>query len=187
MREDCDGAFWDTVFDIVSLVVSIVEVIQDPTDSTAWLGLAGDVIDLIPGVTGVGEATRSLKIADNIGEAIDTADDIADTLDNGVDIAKIATSGTPNSIGKMGEQLAGIDPRAKTSILVNGRTRIPDALTPTTLIEVKNVKYISNTLQLRDFATYAKATGRSHVLYVRPTTKVAKTVRDAGWDIKYLW
>ena len=79
MREDCDGAFWDIVFDIVSLVVSVVEVIQNPDDSAAWLGLAGDVIDLIPGVTGVGEATRSLKIADNIGDAIDTADDIADT------------------------------------------------------------------------------------------------------------
>ena len=57
----------------------------------------------------------------------------------------------------------------------------------TGLTEVKSVKYISNTQQLRDFADYANATGRSLELYVRPTTKVAQTVIDAGWDIKYLW
>ena len=55
------------------------------------------------------------------------------------------------------------------------------------LAEVKNVKYISNTQQLRDFATYANATGRTLELYVRPTTKVAKTVISAGWNIRYLW
>lgn len=79
------------------------------------------------------------------------------------------------------------NPKAKTSIQVNGRTRIPDALTDSTLTEVKNVKYISNTSQLKDFATFAKNTGRTMDLYVRPTTKVAKTVIDAGWNIKYLW
>ena len=57
----------------------------------------------------------------------------------------------------------------------------------TGLTEVKNIKYISNTQQLRDFADYANATGRSLELYVRPTTKVAQTVIDVGWDIKYLW
>lgn len=67
------------------------------------------------------------------------------------------------------------------------RTRIPDAMTKTTLIEVKNVKYISNTQQLRDFAKFAKDTQRSIELWVRPTTRIAKTVTNAGWNIKYLW
>ena len=98
-----------------------------------------------------------------------------------------ATTGSPNSMGQAGERMAGIDQSAKQSIQVNGRTRIPDALTETTLTEVKNVKYISNTQQLRDFATYANATGRSLELWVRPTTRVARTVVDAGWHINTLW
>ena len=100
---------------------------------------------------------------------------------------KAATTGTPNSIGKAGEKMAGIDPKAKQQITINGRTRIPDALSNTTLSEVKNVKYIANTQQLRDLADFAKLTGRSMDLYVRPTTRIAKTVIDAGGNIKYLW
>ena len=97
------------------------------------------------------------------------------------------TQGTPNEVGKIGERLAGIDPTAKQTIQINGRTRIPDAMSVTTLTEVKNVKYISNTQQLRDYADYAKLTNRALELYVRPTTKVAKTVTEAGWQIKHLW
>ena len=98
-----------------------------------------------------------------------------------------ATTGSPNSMGKAGERMAGIDQSAKEPIQINGRTRIPDALTDTTLTEVKNVKYISNTQQLRDFAAFANDTGRSLELWVRPTTSIAKTVIDAGWNINYLW
>ena len=98
-----------------------------------------------------------------------------------------ATTGSPNSMGKAGERMAGIDQSAKGPIQINGRTRIPDAMTDTTLTEVKNVKYISNTQQLRDFAAFANDTGRSLELWVRPTTRIAKTVIDAGWHINYLW
>lgn len=98
-----------------------------------------------------------------------------------------ATTGTPDSMGQAGERMAGIDPNAKQSININGRTRIPDALTDSTLTEVKNVKYISNTRQLRDFADFANATGRVLDLYVRPTTKIAQTVINSGWNIHYLW
>ena len=98
-----------------------------------------------------------------------------------------ATSGTPNSMGQAGERMAGIDTSAKETIQINGRTRIPDALDAKTLTEVKNVKYISNTQQLRDFKDYAQMTNRTLKLFVRPTTKVAQTVLDAGWEIHYLW
>ena len=97
-----------------------------------------------------------------------------------------ATTGSPNSMGKAGERMVGIDQSAKKPIQINGRTRIPDAMTDTTLTEEKNVKYISNTQQLRDFAAFANDTGRSLELWVRPTTRIAKTVIDAGWHINYL-
>ena len=98
-----------------------------------------------------------------------------------------ATTGSSNAMGKAGERMAGIDPKAKKSIEINGRTRIPDALTDVKLTEVKNVKYISNTQQLRDFADYAHVKDLKMELFVRPNTRVAKSILEAGWDIKYLW
>lgn len=180
---DADGEFWDTILDLFSLGASVIDVFVTPTDIWAWASLGGDVIDvLIPFVGGIGETTRALSTVANV------ADGLHDTAKS-IDIAQLATTGTPNQIGKIGEKLAGINPKAKISIEVNGRTRIPDALTPTELIEVKNVKYISNTQQLRDFATYAKGDGRNLelILYVRPNTKIASTVKKAGWTIKTLW
>ena len=184
VRQDSTGTAFDTVFDVVSLCFSVYEVVKNFDDPKAWLSVAADAASLlIPCVSGGGALVRAASKADNV---IDTAKAI-NTADNVVDIGKIATTGSPNSIGKIGEQLAGINPKLKQPIQVNGRIRIPDGLTDSTLIEVKNVKYISNTCQLRDFATYAKNTGRTMDLYVRPTTKIAKTVIDAGWNIKYLW
>jgi len=75
MRKDDGGYLWDTVFDVVSLCVSIVDVINDPTDVGNWLGLVGDAVDLIPFVTGVGEVTRAVNFS---RKALDAADDIHD-------------------------------------------------------------------------------------------------------------
>lgn len=86
IRLDHDGQFWDTVFDIISLGASIVEVCINPTDPWAWAGLAGDAIDLIPFVTGVGEVTRAAKTVDKVADtvqiakAVDFTDDAADLV-----------------------------------------------------------------------------------------------------------
>ena len=92
VRVDCGGAFWDTIFDIISLGASIVEVCVNPDDSWAWVGLAGDVVDLIPFVTGVGEATRAVKTVDKIVDVVDTTHDIAKTADRVDDVVDTATS-----------------------------------------------------------------------------------------------
>lgn len=68
VRKDERGNIWETIFDIVSLGVSIVEVALDPTDPWAWAGMIGDAIDLIPFVTGVGEATRGVKVSSKLVE-----------------------------------------------------------------------------------------------------------------------
>ena len=73
VRIDHRGQFWDTVFDIISLGASVVEVCVNPTDPWAWAGLAGDAIDLIPFVTGVGEATRAVKAIDKVEDTIQVA------------------------------------------------------------------------------------------------------------------
>ncbi len=100
-RVDCGGYFWDTVFDVISLGVSIVEVCVNPTDPWAWAGLAGDAIDLIPFVTGVGEVTRAAKTIDKvantvqIAKAVDFTEDAADlvkTLDRSSGFTKSTAS-----------------------------------------------------------------------------------------------
>ena len=75
IRLDSTGNFWDTIFDIVSLCLIVAEVIANPTDPWAWAGLAGDVIDLVPFVTGIGEVTRIVKTT---AKAVDKADDVID-------------------------------------------------------------------------------------------------------------
>ena len=102
-------------------------------------------------------------------------------------VAAASTGGRrPTELGKEGEKQAGIDPSKKETIEINGRKRIPDEMKNEILKEVKNVKYISNTQQLKDFADYAKLLNYSLELVVRTTTKVAATVKEAGWKIIYL-
>jgi RHS repeat-associated protein len=77
-RSDNSGDFWESIFDVLSLGASIIEVSMNPADPWAWAGLVGDVVDLIPFVTGVGEITRAVKIAS----------EVVDQTDNVVDVAK---------------------------------------------------------------------------------------------------
>ena len=56
----------------------------------------------------------------------------------------------PVRLGKIGEELAGIT-LPKTAIQLNGRLLYPDAVTSTTLREVKYVQYQSLTKQIRDY------------------------------------
>jgi hypothetical protein len=89
----------------------------------------------------------------------------------------------PVRIGQAGERAvrAVHDIGPKVPINVNGRTRIPDGLTNTVLSEVKNVKSLSYTQQLRDFVKYAQNNGLRVDLYVRPNggTSLSSTLADA--------
>ena len=75
-RIDDNGLLWDTIFDIVSLCFSIGEVISNPADPLAWAGLGGDIIDLVPFVTGVGETAKvvgaTIRVADQADNVVDT-------------------------------------------------------------------------------------------------------------------
>ena len=67
MRTDNGGMFWETVFDVVSLAFSVADVIANPSDPWAWAGLIGDAVDvLVPFVSGVGETTKALKVANKV-------------------------------------------------------------------------------------------------------------------------
>ena len=73
VRKDTGGAFWETAIDVVSLCVSVAEVMANPADPWAWAGFAGDAIDLVPFVTGVGELTKVAKVT---VKAVDNSDDV---------------------------------------------------------------------------------------------------------------
>ena len=65
-RVDTTGFVWETVFDVASLCMSLAEVVANPADPFNWIGLAGDVVDLVPFVTGVGEVTRAVKLSTKV-------------------------------------------------------------------------------------------------------------------------
>lgn len=80
------------------------------------------------------------------------------------------------ALGRAGEEAVGIT-GSKTAINVGGRTRVPDKLTTSTLEEVKNTGYISNTSQLRDFSTYAKENNKQMILHTRLDTKISSPLQ----------
>ena len=68
---DSDGYAWETIWDVLSLFLSITEVAASPGDLYAWLGLLGDVADcLIPFVGGMGETIRALRLADGFSDKL---------------------------------------------------------------------------------------------------------------------
>ena len=79
MYVDPSGHLIETGFDIASLLFSVAEVACNPSNVWAWIGLAGDLVDLIPIVSGVGEATDVLRIASKADDIIDAADDVYDS------------------------------------------------------------------------------------------------------------
>lgn len=84
-------------------------------------------------------------------------------------------------LGMEGEELSGIDQAAKVRIPSATDTaayRIPDALSDTTLTEVKNVGNLSYTSQLQDFAAYAQANGLDFNLIVRSDTVLSGPLQE---------
>ena len=80
--KDSSGRTPETIFDLISLGLSIAEVAANPTDFWAWMGLLGDVVDVaVPFVGGLGEATRAAKLIDTVADVADTAHDVDNVLD----------------------------------------------------------------------------------------------------------
>ncbi len=102
-----------------------------------------------------------------------------------------ATTGTSANVGKIGEKFGGAN-KKKTTITVNNRKRIPDILNEKKKIigDVKNVKKLSYTRQLRDFNTYATEKGYKMIVRVRSNTQLSgalqRAVKEHKIIIKYL-
>ncbi len=82
IHQDSAGYAVETVFDIISLGASLVEVAVNPTDPWAWLGLVGDIADVaIPCVGGLGEAVDVLKAMNVIDKSVDVVQITKNTLE----------------------------------------------------------------------------------------------------------
>ena len=91
-------------------------------------------------------------------------------------------------MGELGERAAGIA-GSKTRIVVNGRIRVPDAIDGnlSILTEVKNVKSLNYTSQLRDYQAYAQQNGYTFVLRTRPNTHMSGPLRNAINSGDIIW
>jgi len=175
---DSGGEIVGTLFDVASWFVSVAEVSTNPYDMWAWAGLIADTFDLLPVVSGTGEAVRAIRTLDRTTEAFNA---LADAVQAGKRSGRFSS----NLVGAIGEALEGIGYSGKTNI----GGWIPDRIQNGVLTEVKNVFRITNTEQLRAFATYAAEQTPQLLLElcVRPTTSVSQSVIDSGWTIKFLW
>ena len=100
------------------------------------------------------------------------------------------TTGTANQVGKIGEKLSGIVKNTK-SYIVNGRSRIPDGISKRFVQEVKNVKKLSLTSQIKDSIQLADELGKRLQLFIRPDTYLSNPLKQAikkhKIKISYLW
>ena len=63
-----------------------MDVVTNPSDPWAWVGLAGDFVDVvIPFVGGIGEATRAVDAALDVADALDDAHDTLNVVDSASD------------------------------------------------------------------------------------------------------
>ena len=74
MRRDESGTAWETVFDVITLVASIADVVAEPDNVWAWAGLVGDIADVaIPFFGGIGETIKVCGAANKADDIIDIA------------------------------------------------------------------------------------------------------------------
>lgn len=93
-------------------------------------------------------------------------------IDDVVKVESNATLAEARALGVAGEEAVGVS-GAKTqipSLTGTANYRIPDILTSTTLQEVKNVKSLSFTSQLKDFYMYSQQNGLQMILHTRQST-----------------
>ena len=83
--KDESGHVLDTVMDVVSIGIDVVEIAQNPTDPVSWICLGADVAcAVIPVATGGGLAVRAAGKVDDAVDAAKTADHVGDVVKDGI-------------------------------------------------------------------------------------------------------
>jgi len=86
----------------------------------------------------------------------------------------------PTQLGKAGERAAGIKgPKTKYTIPGTDIKIIPDRVTRSLVTEVKNVKTLSYTKQLKNYKEFADKTGSTLELITRQNTSLSGSLKKA--------
>src|SRR5690606_30579970 len=132
-------------------------------------------------------------VMDRLGDTVeDDWDELFDRILPALGPPEAAAAGTLKMAGAglMAVRLGLIGEKAVRSayniggrgyFMINGRLRISDGLSRAlgTLSEVKNVKSLSYSRQLRDYAEYARSQGLQFHLYVRKDTYLSAPLVEA--------
>ncbi len=176
---DPTGEYIESAWDIASLamgVKSFVSNVQGGNVVGAIVDGVGIVLDaaavalpVIPG--GAGAAIKGVR-------AIDKAVDAAKTADKAVDGVSAMKRGIQNE-AKVLESIGEVKNTAKYTVNLTRRekvTVIPDAITNAKVIEVKDVKSLSNTKQIRGERQVAQDLGKDFTIITGEKTHVSGNI-----------
>ena len=103
---DPDGRAIDTIYDVISLGLSLRAVWRDPSSKANWASLAVDAASVaIPGMPATGTLIRATNAADNVVDAARVVDDVADGARVGGDV-KLFRRGPHDSKETLSKQAA---------------------------------------------------------------------------------
>jgi hypothetical protein len=150
----------------------------DPSGECPWcIGAISSVVlgAAIRGVTG-GDIFDAEAIAiDAATGAIGAG--FANKIGKLAQLARMPSSGIGKSavLGRIGEKAAGTSGK-KTAVTIGGKVRVPDQVTSSAVIEVKNVASVSarEAAQISDSVALAQGTGKEAVLLTRPGADVSR-------------
>lgn len=101
VRTDTGGDVWETVFDVISLGLSVADVVANPVNPWAWAGLAGDVIDVaVPFVGGVGEVVKCCGAINKAKDVVDASKQAKKMVSKSVGTYEIIYKSGKNYVGK---------------------------------------------------------------------------------------
>jgi|GEM_PF-741854 len=144
-------------------------------DETEMMSIRGRAIFLIP------LAIKAVKLAPAVIGGTKVFRKAAPAVTSGVQTFKKTTMANARSIGIAGERAVGITGHKTRIMMPNGKTRVPDFIDTTrgVLTEVKNVRSLNFTRQLRDYHTFAQNNRLTFELFVRSDTKLSRPLQNA--------
>ncbi|WP_455586506.1 putative toxin, partial [Bacteroides sp.] len=177
---DPSGEYIESAWDIASLAMGVKSFVSNVKSGNALgavvdgvgivLDAAAVALPVIPG--GAGAAIKGVR-------AIDKAVDVAKTADKAVDGISAMKRGVQNE-AKVLESIGEIKNTTRQTATLPGTsekvTVIPDAITDTKVIEIKDVKSLSNTKQIRGERQVAADAGKDFTIITGEKTHVSGNI-----------
>jgi RHS repeat-associated protein len=154
---DPDGHFIDTILDVVFIAHDLVELAKNPNQENVTALALDTASAFIPFASGLGKGYKAAKALER-----------AKQLEKAVEL------------GKEGEKAAGIIKNTKhvDSLTNTAKFRVPDEMTKAGIREVKNVKELSLTNQIKDLLLASRKAKKKLTIVIRKDTKLSKPLQE---------